>query len=197
MKGLTTDWKGLRKAYKELPALTAGRSSLIRHIVTVASVEADAIRAKLLKTPNRSLSGQPRMDAQDMMETIGEALVATRGQENREPGETAVRMLADLIMAMVKHDPALPFTVENIARAAYLTPNYFSSLFKKQTGRTFIEFLTAQRIELAQRLLQDYRLDIAEVAERAGFRDQAYFCRRFKAALGVPPRAWRQGKQCP
>ncbi len=191
------DISGLQKAYRDLPVLTAERGRLMGHLVKAAAAEADAIYVRLSGAPRRPMPiPVVRHPAPyEMADVIGKALLASRSREHRAPGETAGHPLAVLIKAMVAHDPSLPYTVGSIACAANLTPNYFSSLFKRQTGATFIEFLTAQRITCARRLLFDCRLNIAEVADRAGFSDEAYFCRRFKASVGMSPREWRDGGQ--
>jgi two-component system response regulator YesN len=96
-------------------------------------------------------------------------------------------------MAMVSRDPGLPFSVANISRAARITPNYFSMLFRKHAGQTFVSFLNEKRMELAKKHLQDLRLSVAEVADLAGFSDAGYFGRRFKQATGRTPEGWRRG----
>jgi AraC-like DNA-binding protein len=79
-----------------------------------------------------------------------------------------------------------------VAEAAYLSPNYLSQLLKKQTGLAFVEWLTGRRMERAQNLLAHTNERIGSIAHTVGFTDEAYFTRRFSQRFGVSPSAYRR-----
>ena len=79
-----------------------------------------------------------------------------------------------------------------VAEAAYLSPNYLSQLLKKQTGLAFVEWLTGRRMERAQNLLAHTNERIGAIAHTVGFTDEAYFTRRFTQRFGVSPTAYRR-----
>jgi YesN/AraC family two-component response regulator len=74
-----------------------------------------------------------------------------------------------------------------LAKEMHLTRNYLSYLFKKETGMSFIQYLTKYRIERAKELLQESDLLIYEIAEKVGYSDPAYFSRVFKTITGSSP----------
>ncbi|KVE28389.1 AraC family transcriptional regulator [Burkholderia singularis] len=82
-------------------------------------------------------------------------------------------------------------TLAGTARAAFLTPNYLAHLIRKETGRTFTDLVTERRIALAQSLLAHTTRRIADIAHAVGFRDEGYFSRRFRACVGISPKAYR------
>ncbi|MDB5873739.1 MAG: AraC family transcriptional regulator [Ramlibacter sp.] len=88
-----------------------------------------------------------------------------------------------------------PITLADAAAAAFLSPNYLAHLLKRETGRTFGDILTAQRIDLACRLLLTSRRAVGDIAASVGFQDEAYFSRRFRQLRGVTPSAYRSDKQ--
>lgn len=92
---------------------------------------------------------------------------------------------------------AEPITLGDAAAAAFLSPSYLAHLLKRETGSTFVEIVTAQRMDLACRLLEATDRPIAEIAVRAGFGDEAYFSRRFRQLRGLSPSAFRQRQQAP
>ena len=67
-----------------------------------------------------------------------------------------------------------------------ITPSYLSSVYKKQTGRSLLDYITTLRLEYAESLLEE-GLSVIEVAEKAGFRDSGSFIRTFKKKRGVTP----------
>ena len=69
-----------------------------------------------------------------------------------------------------------------------LSPTYFSTLFKKETGRNFSDFLSEVRIEKAKELLSRTCMPINEVAYEVGFSDYRYFGQIFKKHTGMTPR---------
>ncbi|WP_309121446.1 response regulator [Paenibacillus sp.] len=75
---------------------------------------------------------------------------------------------------------AEPITLGSMAEMLYLNPAYFSALFKQKTGVTFVERLTAIRVEAAKHLLAATNALVTEVAERTGFRHVRHFNRVFK-----------------
>jgi two-component system response regulator YesN len=83
-------------------------------------------------------------------------------------------------------------SLEDVARQVYLSPCYFSRLFKQVKGWSFSEYLTQIRIEEARRLLVNTDFQISEIASRVGYRDARYFSQVFKRNEGCTPITYRR-----
>ena len=83
-------------------------------------------------------------------------------------------------------------TMNDVAAAAFLSPNYLAHLVKKETGKTFTEIVTERRLEKARELLMSSGARISEIAHQCGFTDEAYFTRRFRQWFEISPRQWRE-----
>jgi len=84
-----------------------------------------------------------------------------------------------------------PVTVAEAAGISGMSEFRFMKFFKKTTGVTFVKYLTQLRLNHAYRLLVESDRSIAEIAVSAGFSDQSYFDRRFRALYGRTPREVR------
>ena len=82
--------------------------------------------------------------------------------------------------------------VEDIAEKVYVSPNYFSKVFKEETSENFTERLNKLRVEKAKLLLKDVRARTYEVAEQVGYNDYKYFNYVFKKYTGVSPGEYRK-----
>ncbi len=83
---------------------------------------------------------------------------------------------------------AAQITIQQLAEAVHLSCGHLSRVFRRTTGMTLEQFLIQQRVELAKRALLDPRLNVAEVAERCGFCNPAYFASVFKKYVKCTPR---------
>lgn len=95
-----------------------------------------------------------------------------------------VSMISELIAS---HGPA-NITIKDLAEAIHLSTGHLSRTFRRTTGMTLEGFLVQQRVELAKKALLDPRLNVAEVAERCGFCNPAYFASVFKKYVKCTPR---------
>lgn len=83
------------------------------------------------------------------------------------------------------------FNLDYAAAILYISPNYLRQLFKQQTGETFVEYLTAQRMKKAAELISDPSIKISEVSEQVGYGSQSYFSKCFKKFFRVTPSEYR------
>jgi AraC-like DNA-binding protein len=83
-------------------------------------------------------------------------------------------------------------SVKTLAEWVQWTPDYLSYAFHSATGMRLQEYITAQRLELARRLLTGSTLSIAEISYACGYADPSYFNRIFRKTLGCTPGAYRQ-----
>jgi two-component system response regulator YesN len=88
-------------------------------------------------------------------------------------------------------------SLHRVAAEAALSPNHFSTVFAQETGRNFIEHLTAVRIERAKQLLMTTDRRSADVAYDVGFGDPHYFSFIFKKCVGASPRDFRAASGAP
>jgi len=79
-------------------------------------------------------------------------------------------------------------TVSGIAQAVYMTPYYFTRLFKQSTGQSPYQYVVEARVRKAKDLLTTGKFTISEVAHHVGFADQSHLTRHFKRVFGLPPK---------
>ena len=82
--------------------------------------------------------------------------------------------------------------LEEVASHVYLSPYYFSKLFKKYQGIGFNAWVNQQRMASAKELLCHSDWSIASIARNLGFSQTSYFCKVFRQTYQVTPQAFRQ-----
>lgn len=87
------------------------------------------------------------------------------------------------------------FNINTIANALYLTPAYFSRVFKRKMGMTCKDFIKNYRIDLAKELLQNTDLSIQQISEKTGYATVYYFSQQFKQVTGESPGSFRKKRQ--
>ena len=85
-------------------------------------------------------------------------------------------------------------SIETVCRTLGVSAAYFSTVFKKETGKTFIGYLTDYRMEAAEELLLTTDDKTYMIAEKVGYGDPNYFSYAFKKKYGVSPSKYRVEK---
>ena len=86
-------------------------------------------------------------------------------------------------------------TIQQVADAINYSPTYFSRLFKKETGHSFVTYLTFVRILKSVRYLRHSNLTIEQIAFELGFNTPCYFSTIFKKVVGLSPSEYRATKE--
>lgn len=97
-----------------------------------------------------------------------------------------------MVLETIHEQYASRLTIDTLASVACLSTTQFKKLFKQEMGVTALQYLTRERMERAQALLQHTDYPIQIVAERVGYSDAAAFSRRFSAYFGLSPREFSQ-----
>ncbi len=87
-----------------------------------------------------------------------------------------------------------PIIQQTLAEELQIHPVWLSQLFKKETGRNFLDYLTEIRMEKAKEMLRGSNQKIYEIANAIGYRDIQYFRKLFKKWTGYTPKEYRYGK---
>jgi len=82
--------------------------------------------------------------------------------------------------------------LEDVASFVFLSPNYFGWLFKKETGESFVEYLTKVRVAKSIQLMKNTEEPIYTISEMVGYKDPNYFSQVFKKIEGLRPSAYRK-----
>lgn len=101
----------------------------------------------------------------------------------------------DQVLAYISKTPLNQVTLLDTAKYVHLNPSYLSQLFKQQLNTKFVDYLTELRIEEGKRFLQTTTLKMAEIAERVGYSEIAYFSNTFKKMTGISPSEYRKSIQ--
>lgn len=137
---------------------------------------------KQMVTRYKNLSGMLRQLKEDI-------LAAKSGLSDTESfSNTVFLKLMNYINENYKKDISLTSAGE----ALHMSTNYVSQLFKKETGITFIRYITQLRMEDAISLLTTTQMSAVEIAMKIGFNDYFYFLKTFKKFTGKTPTQYRE-----
>jgi transcriptional regulator GlxA family with amidase domain len=96
------------------------------------------------------------------------------------------------LLAYLELHPSHRFTTGAAAKAACLQENYFCTLFKRETGQTFVNWQRAWRVARIAEVLVSESIAISHAAERYGYLNMRAFERAFKAVYQVSAREFRR-----
>jgi AraC-like DNA-binding protein len=151
---------------QEAAALCAGLISGQRYEATELSGSAYGITLRLLELARR------------------QAMPAT------SPGPQAESL--ERCITYCREHLATPLDVEAMARKAGYSRHHFTRLFTAHTGVSPGAFLIRERLRVAVRLLQTSTLPVKGIAPACGYGDVNYFCRVFRAVMGMSPGDFRR-----
>ena len=97
-----------------------------------------------------------------------------------------------LALEYINANYAKQLSLEQVAEQVYLNPDYFSRIFKAETGQTFVNYLTDVRMQHAIRLLENTALRVQTIAQQVGYYNASYFSTAFKKKYGMSPYEYRR-----
>jgi len=91
-----------------------------------------------------------------------------------------------------KHLADQALRVDDLAKAANLSRHHFSRRFKDETGLPPGEYITSERLKMAQQLLYETDDRIQLISKKCGYRDPNYFARAFRNHFDISPKEYRK-----
>ena len=113
-----------------------------------------------------------------------EKAVYLKKQEENKP----VRLAKEYI----KENYQKSISLEDVSSYAGLSASYLSTVFKKETGVSFLEYLSKHRIDKAKQLLKETTLSVAAVCEEVGYTDLRHFTKTFVKYAELKPNEYRK-----
>lgn len=111
-------------------------------------------------------------------------VVAQKQSESNKPIRDAQKYILDHY--------ASNLNLENISQMIGFSASYFSTLFKKETGYNFLEYVTLIRIKMAKEQLSESSKSVIEIANDVGYHDIKHFTKQFKKITGLNPSQYRK-----
>ncbi len=100
----------------------------------------------------------------------------------------------DDIMQYMRQQYQQRLTLEDVADHFFMNKTYLSELFKKETGKSFVQFKNEIRVERAKVLLRNSDELISAISQQCGFEDAGYFSTVFKLMTHLTPQQYRNEK---
>lgn len=105
--------------------------------------------------------------------------------------ESRSRALIKKALIYMDKDYKSALSYKDVAAELFISPSYFLALFKKETGYTFVDYLTMLRMEKAKALLINSNMSITDIAYETGFNNSNYFSSLFKKTVGITAKEYR------
>lgn len=118
-------------------------------------------------------------------------LTRAAGETTRELRHGDEPLLTE-VFATIDRRYTEPLSLRDVAREVSVSAGHLTTLVRRRTGRTVLEWITQRRMREARRLLTDTRLPITAIGVRVGLPDGAYFTRQFRQEHGISPSQWRK-----
>lgn len=104
----------------------------------------------------------------------------------------STRQLIKLVYDIIDKEYMNNISLEYVSGKLFISPSYLSHLFKKETGKSFIEYLRLCRMNKACQLLIKTNLKINQIGKKIGYASSSHFCSIFKDEFGLTPAEYRE-----
>lgn len=100
--------------------------------------------------------------------------------------------ISEKIIDLIQHEYDADLTLEACAARLHYNANYISSIFRKETGYSFSEYLTMYRFKMAKTWLRETEMPVKEIAAKLRYNNSQNFIRSFRKVEGMTPGQYRE-----
>ncbi|MFB9326213.1 AraC family transcriptional regulator [Paenibacillus aurantiacus] len=171
--------------------------TLIRFVNNLIQLE-QLLGIQVLLTPdNRTLFQRLLQirNPEEIERILIEEAIQPMVRRMKEKTNRQFRSLSDQVAAIVREEYDRELSLELIADRLHYNPNYLSSIFRKEFGITFSEYLMNYRLDMAKKWLLETDLSVKDIAERLQYQNPQNFIRSFRKKENVTPGAYRKEQQ--
>lgn len=118
--------------------------------------------------------------------------IKIKGQVSKDRQDTCRLIVKKATEYVEKFYDDSELTIDKMCKHLHISPTYFSSIFKRETKFTFINYLTHIRMEAAKELLRTTDCKSFEIAKRVGYSEPNYFSYCFKKNFNISPSEYRK-----
>lgn len=133
----------------------------------------------------------PEMDESTLTTWLIDTSMAISDELKNARNNTSRRMVTDAQNMVVDRYMEPDLSLDTVCSALGVSNSYFSSVFKKETGKSFITYLTDYRMDHAANLILETNEKSYKIAEQVGYQDANYFSYVFKKRFGMSPSKYR------
>ena len=126
---------------------------------------------------------------QQYIKTLLTYAMEIRDNENESQGKKALK---SSIVYIKEHYADENLSLNEVAAANDISPNYFSAMFSQEMGQTFVEYVTDVRMEKAKELLASEDVKMGDIGPMIGIKNPQYFSFVFKKTQGMSPRDYKK-----
>ena len=130
-------------------------------------------------------------DSADMQDWLCEVCFAISGKLYRERVGTTQTLIEKAKKYIGENYANSALSLEMVCGYLHISTAYFSTIFKKEVGESYISYLTAIRMEKAAELLKETDERTYQIAAKVGYDEPNYFGYVFKKKFGVSPNKFR------
>lgn len=114
-----------------------------------------------------------------------------------QKSQPPVNSLVQSVLEYIRENVTGGLVLEEVAAHFYISPNYLSSLIRKETGVTYRQHVIVAKIDMAKHLLEDTRMRVEEIAYAIGYENYISFYNTFKKIENMSPTEYRYNKYNP
>jgi two-component system response regulator YesN len=135
-----------------------------------------------------------RMEKDDLQKWLSDICIRMQEMIQKKRLDTTKSFVTKAMEYVDEHYGDVDLNVDSICTTLGVSSAYFSTVFKKETGKTFINYLTELRMNKAVHLLNEKDEKTYIIAQQVGYSDPNYFSYVFKKQFGVSPSKYKTGK---
>ncbi|ABO68584.1 MULTISPECIES: helix-turn-helix domain-containing protein [Geobacillus] len=124
---------------------------------------------------------------QKMFEEDLVTIIEKLGLDHEETNDWLIERALEYIRQFYRE----PIKASEVANVVNISANYFSTIFRQKTGKTFNEYVNLLRVNEARKLLSETSLRVGVIANNVGFHEYKYFVEVFKKFTGMTPTEYR------
>lgn len=181
----------LQTGQVSLEKLVASDFDRVHSELIMRGVELDSRTARAAYLKTVSIDREAYQGFLKMLEIFAESLGAAANTFRTSKADASSNPSVAKAVRHVRRHLESPVSLGEIAKIAGASVRHFSKVFKEETGLTFVDYLTRERIERAKKRLGETPERISDIAFACGFESIAQFNRAFRKVAGESPSSYR------